>query len=261
MPDRALTWGFRALYGALFALLVAPIVVVVATAFGTSGTVSFPPGAVSLRWFGALFDSPEWAAAVRNSLLVAGATTVASLGIGITAALGVDRLDARPHDLVTGLAVLPLLVPGVVLGVTLLTFFSQFSLQQTYLAIVLAHCLWAVPLTFSVMRATFSRFDWGLYEAARDLGAPPRTAFRLVVVPNVRAGLFGAALVAFVISLQEFVMTLFVSGPDSRTVPVLAWNSLRGSLNPLVSVVSALLVGSVVVAVVVVGADRLATET
>ncbi len=259
--DRTVTWGFRALYGGLFVFLLAPIVVVVATAFGTSGTVSFPPGRLSLRWFGALADDPEWVAAVRNSLLVATSTSVVSLAVGVTAALGTDRLSGRLREFVTAVAVVPLLVPGVVLAVTLLTFFSQFSLQQTYVAVVLAHCLWAVPLTFSVMRAAFSRFDWQLYEAARDLGAPPRTAFRRVVVRNVRAGLFGAALIAFVISLQEFVMTLFLSGPDTRTVPVLAWNSLRGSLDPLVSVVSTLLVATALLVVAVVGADRIALDT
>lgn len=259
--DRALTWAFRVGYGGLFVALVAPIAVVVATAVGASPAVTFPPDRLSLRWFGALARRPEWVGAVRNSLLVAAATTAVSTAVGTATALGVRRLRPRVRRAVTAATVLPLLVPGAVLGVALLTFFSQFSLQQTYLAVVLAHCLWAVPLTFSVMRASFSRFDWRLYEAARDLGAPPRTAFRATVVPSVRAGLLGAVLVAFVVSLQEFVMTLFVSGPDTRTVPVLAWNSLRGSLDPLVSVVSTLLVAAVVVIVAVVGVERIATET
>jgi ABC-type spermidine/putrescine transport system permease subunit II len=258
--DTAGVWTFRVTAALLFGLLVAPIVVVVGTAFGPTSTVTFPPAGLSMRWFGALLGDPRWMSAVRNSLLVAVATTGLSMAVGVAAAFGVRSLDDGHRRLVGAVAVLPLLVPGVVLGVTLLTFFSRFSLQQSYLAIVLAHTLWAVPLTYSVTRSSLSRFDWRLYEAARDVGATPAYAFRTVVAPNVRAGLFGAALVAFVISLQEFVMTLFLSGPDTRTVPVLAWNSLRGSLDPLVSVVSTLLVAVVLVVVAAVGVERLARD-
>jgi ABC-type spermidine/putrescine transport system permease subunit II len=158
-----------------------------------------------------------------------------------------------------------LLVPGVIIGVTLLTFFSRFGLQGSYLALVLAHSLWATPLTFSVLQASFARFDWRQREAALDLGAGPARSIVAVVLPGVRPGLVVAALVAFIVSLQEFVMALFLSGPDTRTVPVQAWNSLRQSLDPLVSVVSTLLVvavlGLVVVASLVAGLDRLATDT
>jgi ABC-type spermidine/putrescine transport system permease subunit II len=157
------------------------------------------------------------------------------------------------------------LVPGVIIGVTLLTFFSRLGLQQSYPALVLAHSLWATPLTFSVMQSTFARFDWQLHEAALDLGASRPRAFLYVVVPEVRAGLAVAALVAFIVSLQEFVMALFLSGPDTRTVPVQAWNSLRQSLDPLVSVVSTILLFAVVLLVLLAGAlaglERLATET
>lgn len=259
--DRAGVWGFRLLYASLFAFLVAPILVVVGTAFGRSGTVSFPPTELSVYWFGELLRTPAWLQALGNSVLVATATTVVSMGVGVAAAVGVGRLDRGARRTVSAVTVLPLLVPGVVVGVTLLTFFSRFGLQQSYLAITLAHCLWAVPLAFSVTRATLSRFDRRIYEAARDVGAPPWRAFAEVVAPNVRAGLLGAALVAFVVSFQEFIMTLFLSGPDTRTVPVLAWNSLRGSLDPLVSVVSTLLVAVVLVVVAAVGAERLATDT
>ncbi len=255
----------RAVVAVLFVLLVAPLAVVVATAFDASGSVVFPPGALSTRWFGALLASSPWLRALSNSLLVATGTSLFATAVGTTGALGVRRLGGRFRSAAVALAVLPLLVPGVIVGVTLLTFFSRFGLQGSYPALVLAHSLWATPLTFSVMQAAFARFDWQLHEAALDLGARPTRAFVAVVVPEVRASLVVAALVAFVVSLQEFVMALFLSSPDSRTVPVRAWNSLRGSLDPLVSVVSTLLVVAVVVLVLAAGAlaglERLATDT
>jgi len=263
--DRVATAAFRLAYAAVFAFLLAPVVVVVATSVSPSTAVSFPPNGASLRWYAALLASDRWLRAIRNSVVVASGTTALSTALGALGALGVRRLDGRAADAVTGLAVVPLLVPGVVLGVTLLVFFSELGRQQELWTIVAAHSLWATPLTYSVMRATFSRYDWRIRDAALDLGASRVRAFREVVAPNVTAGLAAAALIAFVVSLQEFVMTLFLSGRGTRTVPVVAWNSLRNSLDPLVSVTSTLLVGAVLVVVVAAGAavglDRVASDT
>ena len=250
---RAGTWAFRGLTAVVFAFLLAPFVVVAGTSLNASGAVAFPPVGVSLRWYGELLASPDWLLAGRNSLLVAAGTTVFSTTLGATAALGLRGVDSSAGTVVTGLALVPLLVPGVVLAVALLVFFSQFGLQQRLGTIVLAHSLWATPLTFSVLRATFSRFDWTVRDAALDLGASRPRAFLEVVVPNVRAGLVAAACIAFVVSLQEFVMALFLSGRATRTVPVKAWNSLRNSLDPLVSVTSTLLVVAVLLVLLAVG--------
>jgi ABC-type spermidine/putrescine transport system permease subunit II len=241
------------------------LVQVRAAAFDASSTVVLPPTELSTRWFAELLDSPTWLRSLVNSVVVATGTTAVSLLVGVTAALGVRRYDGRFRSALVGLAVLPLLVPGVIIGVTLLTFFSRLGLQQSYPALVFAHSLWATPLTFSVAGSAFARFDWRLHEAALDLGASRSRAFLAVVVPEVRSGLLVAALVAFIVSLQEFVMALFLSGPDTRTVPVQAWNSLRQSLDPLVSVVSTILLFAVVLLVVLAGAlagvERLATDT
>lgn len=254
MRERLLNAAGRGVVAVLLCLLVLPLAVVVATAFDASGAVAFPPRGLSTRWFSALLASSTWLQALLNSLVVATGTSALSTAVGVAAALGVRQLDEGRRRAVVALTVLPLLVPGVIIGVTTLTLFSQFGLQQSYVALVLAHSLWATPLAFSVIQASFARFDWQLHEAALDLGATPIRAFTGVVAPNVRAGLAVAALVAFVVSLQEFVIALFLSGPDTRTVPVAAWNSLRQSLDPVVSVVSALLLVAVVCLVAVVGA-------
>ncbi|RLM53847.1 ABC transporter permease [Halobellus sp. Atlit-31R] len=258
-------WLFRGGVALLFGLLVLPLGIVVATAFDASRAVVFPPTELSLRWFLELLESPTWLRSLGNSVVVAAGTSVLSTLVGVTAALGTRSMDGRYRTAAVGLAVVPLLVPGIVIGVTLLTFLSRFGLQQSYPALVVAHSLWATPLTFSVMQAAFARFDWQLHEAALDLGASRVRAFVSVVVPEVRASLAVAALVAFIVSLQEFVMALFLSGPDTRTVPVQAWNSLRQSLDPLVSVVSTILVVAVVALVLLgsalVGLERLAAET
>jgi ABC-type spermidine/putrescine transport system permease subunit II len=264
LVTRASTAGYRLAYLSVFVFLLAPVVVVAATSLSDANTVAFPPSGLSLRWYGALLASGPWIEATRNSLLIATGTALLSTTLGVAGALGTRKLDGKLADFVTGIAVVPLLVPGVVLGVTLLIFFSEFGLQQEPATIVLAHSLWATPLTYSVMRATFSRYDWHVRDAALDLGASRLRAFREVVAPNVAAGLAAATLIAFVVSLQEFVMTLFLSGRGSRTVPVKAWNSLRNSLDPLVSVTSTLLVVAVLLVLlaagVAVGLDRVARD-
>ena len=259
------TTAFRIAYLAVFAFLLAPFVVVAGTSLNASGAVVFPPSGVSLRWYDALLSSPDWIRAARNSLIVAGGTTALSTTLGVGAALGLRNVDSRSATVISGVALVPLMVLGVVLGVALLVFFSRLGLQQQLPTIVAAHSLWATPLTFSVMRATFARYDWRLRDAALDLGASRLRAFLEVVVPNVRAGLLAAACIAFVVSLQEFVMTLFLSGRETRTIPVLARNSLRNSLDPLVSVTSTLLVVAVLLVVFVVGVtaglERVARDT
>ncbi|ERH04285.1 MAG: ABC-type spermidine/putrescine transport system, permease component II [Halorubrum sp. J07HR59] len=258
-------WLFRGGYLAMLLFLVAPIVVVVGTSLNAAPAVTFPPDTVSTRWYAALLADADWTRAIGNSLVTATATSIFATALGVMGALGIRQLNSGLRTAVSGLAVVPLLVPGVVLGVTLLVFFSEFGVQQQPWTIVFAHSLWATPLTFSVMRATFSRFDWDLRDAANDLGAGPFRAFREVVGPNILPGLAAAALIAFVVSLQEFVMTLFLSGRNSRTVPVEAWFSLRNSLDPLVSVTSTLLVVAVLAMIAAgaaaVGLDRIASDT
>lgn len=259
------SWLFRAGIGGVFVFLLAPVVVVAITSIGESSVLSLPPSEFSFRWYEEFLRSERWQEATMNSLIAGIGTTVVATGIGTAAALGVSNLGRRSEAAVTGLTILPLLVPGVVLGSSLLVLLGEFGFQQTYPAIIAAHSLWATPLAFSVVRASLSRFDPQLREAALDLGASPVRAFLEVVAPNIRSGLLAAALIACIVSLQEFVMTLFVSGPGTRTVPVLAWNSVRDSLDPLISVVSTLLVGVVLLAVLVgaavVGIERLATDT
>ena len=263
--DQALRWLFRLGYGTIFLLLVAPVVVVTATSFSATTAVTFPPTELSSRWYAMLFTQRVWVRAVQNSLITASGTAVFSTILGVAGALGVRQLSDRSQLAVSGLVLVPLLVPGVVLGVSLLLFFSRFGLQQRLSTIVLAHALWATPLTFSVMRATFSRFDWQLQEAAMDLGASRFRAFREVLVPNIVSGLVAAAAIAFVVSLQEFIMSLFLSGRETRTVPVESWFALRGSLSPLVSVGSTLLVGAVVLALLIaaaaIGLEQVADDT
>ncbi|MFC6873192.1 ABC transporter permease [Halobellus marinus] len=233
---------FRSFYGLVFVAMLAPLLIVMGTSVAESGHLRFPPEQVSLKWYVSFLSDERWIGAVWNSLITSTGTMLISTTLGVTAALGVHGTDSRLTNVLVPLALLPLLIPAVVIGVTLLMFLSRFGLQQSYVGIIIAHSLWATPLVFFIMQAVFTRFDWELKDAGHDLGATPLRNFGEVMLPNIRHGIFASAIIAFIISLQEFIMALFLSGYQTRTIPVLAWVSLRQSLSPLISVVSTLLI-------------------
>ena len=240
--DRVKIAAFRAGYGAIFAAMLLPLVIVIATSFSASGNLQFPPEGFSLKWYGAFFADVQWLRAFDNSIVVGVGTTILATFMGITAAFGLEARKGRLGELLTPVVILPLLIPPVILGVTLLVYFSRLGLRSSYLGIILAHSLWATPLVFFVMQSVFQRFDWELRDAGMDLGANPIRVFVYVILPNVKNGILVSALLAFIISLQEFVMALFLSNFQTQTIPVLAWGSLRQSLTPTVSVVSTFLI-------------------
>ncbi|AFZ73688.1 putative spermidine/putrescine transport system permease protein/spermidine/putrescine transport system permease protein [Natronobacterium gregoryi] len=237
------TAAFRVGYAALFALLLLPLLVVVVTSFAASGRLAFPPESYSLVWYSEFFDSIGWLTAFENSIIVGVGTALFATVLGVLAAFGQEFDEESTLGTIVGpLVLLPLLIPPVILGITLLMYFSELGLRDSYATLVLAHTLWATPLVYFVMRSVFSRFDWQQLDAAYDLGAGPVQAFVHVVLPNVKQGVFVGALLAFIISLQEFVMALFLSTGSTETIPVLAWTEIRQALDPMVSVVSTFLI-------------------
>ncbi|GGM65346.1 putative spermidine/putrescine transport system permease protein/spermidine/putrescine transport system permease protein [Halarchaeum rubridurum] len=242
---------FRAGYWLLFAVIMLPIVVVFVTSFQRGEYLTFPPQEFSLRWYAQFFASAEWLSAVRDSIVIGVGASVLSTALGVTGSLAVQRSDSTLARVLPPVILLPLLLPPVVIGLTLLIYFNRVGFGNTYLTIVVAHTLWATPLVFFVMQSVFARFDWDLRDAGMDLGARPSRVFYHVVLPNVRSGVVISAVVAFIVSLQEFIMALFLKSYEVQTVPVLAWTSLQSSLTPLVSVVSAFLVAVSVLGVLV----------
>jgi len=253
------TATFWSSYLLLLAFVLLPPTLVVITSFsarsGAFSSLTFPPPGYSLAFYEEVFNSATWAGAFKNSVLIGLGTTVISTILGVTAALGLELGDDNRLNLLVPLVLVPLLVPPVVLGITLLVYAGNVGLRATvngrYFTVILAHSLWSTPLVFFIMKAVFSRFDWTLRDAGQDLGAGPFRVFFHVILPGVKEGIMVAALIAFVVSLQEFVMALFLTGFDTRTIPVLAWSALRQTLSPAVSVVSTLLIVISIVVVLV----------
>lgn len=235
----------RLLVVAAYAFVLAPIVIVVLMSFSADAYIVFPPSGWSTRWFAALWTNTEFHAAFRTSLGLAVVVTVAALALGVPAALAIVRGAGRWRDAVYTVLTSPQLVPSVVLGLVLLLVFAPLRLVATLSGIVVAHTVVTLPFVVRIMVTTFSTLAPDCESAAATLGAPPSSVFWRVTLPLAAPGLVAAAAIAFIVSFDETVVTLFLSGPRFTTLPVAVFNYVTNRTDPLVAALSTvLLVGT-----------------
>ena len=222
------------------AYLLAPLLfcLLVSIADTTTLETPFTTRRVSLRWYEEFFADPRWLAGLRNSVQIALLTVPLALVSGTTAALAFERCRFRGRTLIGALILTPLFVPPVVLGMQSLAFHQRIGLWGTPLSIAVAHSLWATPLVFTVMRASLATVDPLLEAAALGLGASPPRAFALVTLPLILPGLVTSIFFAFIISLNEFIMALFLATPRTQTLPTLIWPQVRTNVTPVVAAAS-----------------------
>lgn len=224
------------------ALFIAiPIGVTCAISFTDSTFMKFPIQAWTWRWYDAFFSDSQWLSALRNSIEVAVSVMVVSTIVGTTGAYGYVRRGGRNKGTYFAAVTLSLYMPATVLGLGIAMLFGRMSffgvdLYGSKAVLVLAHCLWAMPLSFMIMEASFRTLDFRIVEAAYDLGAGPIRTFCLVTVPLVMAGVVSSAIFSFVISLNEIVMAIFLTTKETQTLPVLMWLSLRTAGTPILAV-------------------------
>ncbi|MFN8523908.1 MAG: ABC transporter permease [Chloroflexota bacterium] len=195
-------------------------------------------GTPSLRWYAEMLGDPRWLAGLRNSLAIAAITVPLSLVCGTMAAYAFERERFAGRALVATFVMAPLFVPPVVLGMQSLAFHQRVGLWGSPLSLALAHSLWAIPVVFTVMRAALASIDPWLEPAAQGLGASPFWAFAAVTLPLAAPGLATAAFFAFIISMNELVMSLFLATPNTQTLPTLIWPLVRQNVTPVVAAAS-----------------------
>ncbi|WP_409562721.1 ABC transporter permease [Hyphomicrobium sp. MC8b] len=231
-----------------------PVVLTVIMGFNDGDFLSFPIEAFSVRWFAEFLDSPAWTQALVNSLLIACGAAIVSTISGTLVAYAFVLI--RPARIWYMLLLLPLFMPGVVLALGIAISVGQvellgFRLHGSRLLLILAHSLWGTPLVFLVMESVFQMLDRRILEASADLGASPIRTFFEMTLPLVATGLASSTVFAFVISLNEFVMALFLTTRDTQTLPVLMWLSLRSAGTPLIAVAAIVLVSCVIASLLV----------
>ena len=238
---------------AVVAYLLAPLLLAFAVSFYPGRSIGLPTLAsgVTLDWYLEFFRDPRWLMALKNSFIVGAISTAIALGCGLSLAIAVTRHKLRGESVFGTMLMLPVFVPAVIVGMQSLVFAQRIGLWGTHLAIGIAHALWATPLAYLVLVSGMRRISVDLEEAAASLGAGPWAAFRRVVWPLIAPSAFAAAIIAYIISLNEFVMALFLGTPDTETLPKMIWPQIRHSVSPIVAAASSVLLVLTVLAIAV----------
>jgi len=234
---------------ALFLFL--PILIVVPMSFSTAVSFQFPPPGYSMGYYRAYFSDPTWLAPTANSFIVATATMVLTMLLSVPAAFAYVRKRFVGRTAVNLLIMLPLIVPPVVSALAFYGYLGRAGLTGTLPGMVMAHVSLAIPVSFLVLCATLKGFDRNLERAAMISGAGPVRTFFLVTMPTLRSGMVTASMFAFLASFNEAVVAIFISGRDAGTLPRKMFESIQLDADPVIAVVSTLLIGGVLLGVVV----------
>lgn len=238
-------------YIVLLLLLYLPIVVLFVFSVNASTTVAFPLRGFTFDWYERMLSSPALLRAVWNSVEVAFGSSLVATILGTMLALLLSRFTFRTKPLITALAVLPLIVPYVVLAVALLILFRAFGVPLSLLTVGVAHVVVALPFTTLIVLARLIGFGSALEEAAMDLGATYPETLRLVVLPIIFPAIVSAWLVAFTVSFDEFALALFLAGPEP-TFPVYLFGQLRFTATLPVLIAAAVMLMIVTIVVVMI---------
>ena len=238
VAGQTVVWLF---ISAALLLLLAPIVVVVWLSFNDASVITIPPASYSTRWYANVFEKPEFVPAFWLSLKIAAIVTPLSAIVGTTAAFAMHRRFSGAR-LLEVVSYSPLMIPLVVTGIALLFFLNRAGIYSSFWNIVIGHVILTFPYVMRSVSIAIARYDQRLDEAAASLGAPPWEVFWRVTLPSIRSGVSIGALFAFVMSFDEFTVTIFLVGATTQTLPVAVFHYLEWNTDPTISAVSALLI-------------------
>jgi spermidine/putrescine transport system permease protein len=239
--------GFHSALVYLF--LYAPIAILVVFSFNAGRQTAFWDG-FTLDWYRRVVADGLLLRSARNSLIVAAVTTAVAVLLGTPVALGLARHEFHGRRATQALLYLPVIIPEVVLGAALVTFFGAVELHLSLWTVVIAHVVFSVSYVAIVVRARLAGLDPSLEEAARDLGAGSFETFRRVTLPLAMPGILASALLVFTLSIDDYVITSFVAGVGATTLPLHIYSMLKVGVTPEVNAVSTLLLAGTIVLIV-----------
>lgn len=246
-----------------FAFVYAPILLIVAFSFNSNPVNMMIWEGFTFDWYRTIFgltseldenalfieSTDQLYSAVKNSLTVAATTTLISTVFGTMIALAVARYRFKLKTFYRVLMFMPMIMPDIVLGIALLIFFVGVGIHLSLTTIIIGHCTFLISYVFIVVSARIADMDESLEEASADLGANQWTTFRRVTLPMILPGVIGGALLAFIISMDDLVITYFIAGVDSTTLPVFIYGMLRRGIKPEINAIATImLLFSIVVA-------------
>jgi putative spermidine/putrescine transport system permease protein len=250
--------SYRVVLGVLSAIalliLVTPVVVVLITSFTDSRSLRFPPPGLSLRWYQSLFDpalSAQIHTAALNSLLIAASATAISVVLGTGAALAIAGRRTWWAQALDAVFMSPLILPTLAFGLAALMFFSTLGLPLSIPLMIVGHVAVIVPFILRTTIASLSQLDRGLLDTSASLGASSLYTFRRVTLPAIRPGILAGAFIAFMASLDNVSVSLFLAGPETDVLPIRMWSMLESTLDVRTAAVSGVLIFTTALLVVV----------
>lgn len=231
-----------AVAGLILLFLILPSLIVMPLSFSADRYLTFPPSGWSTRWYEAYFGAIEWWDATRTSFIAAFLTTLVATALGTLAAYGLHTSGSRwSRALYVGF-MLPLIIPGILVAIGVFLLYANFGLNNSMLGIVLAHSVMAIPLVVITVASSLKSFDMNLEMAARSLGASRAWAFLTITLPQIKIAVVSGALLAFITSLDEVAISLFIAGGENATLTRRMFNALRDEIDPTIAAISTLLI-------------------
>ena len=222
--------------------LVLPIFAIIPISFTSDTMLSYPMPGLSLRWFIEFFNSVMWTLSMKNSFIIAFATTFLATALGTLAALGLTMTNFPFKGVITGIMIMPMVVPVVISAVGIYFFYAWIGLTSTYLGMILAHTALATPFVVITVTATLQGFNRNQIRAGSSLGASPATVFFKITLPQILPGVVSGALFAFVTSFDEVIVALFIAGSEQYTLPRQMFAGIREKYNPTIAAVATMMI-------------------
>ncbi|MBP2001433.1 spermidine/putrescine transport system permease protein [Paenibacillus shirakamiensis] len=231
--------GIHALVMLIF--IYVPIAMIILFSFNES-RLSAEWSGFTLDWYTSLFQNEHVMDALKNTLIVAITSTVAATILGTLAAIGVRRVARKLKLATNALLYLPIVIPDIIMGISLLVLFNLMEIDLSRWTIIIAHITFSISYVYVVVTSRLSTMGKQLEEAAEDLGASPWQTFRFVTLPQILPGVVSGAIIAFTMSLDDFMVSFFVAGPSSTTLPIYIYGQVKRGISPEINALCTLLI-------------------
>ena len=251
-------WLSRSYIGVVLAFLYVPILVLIVYSFNSSRGRVWQ--GFTVEWYSRLFQNDLIMTSLANTLIVAVASSLLATLLGTAAVVGIFAMKPKTRSLVMNITYVPVINPEIVIGVSLVLLFSMIHLDLGFATLILAHVTFNVPYVILNVMPKLRQMDKFLYEAAMDLGCSPNQAFFKVVIPEIAPGIISGLLMSFTYSLDDFIISYFVSGPTSQTLPITIYSMMRRKVSPEVNALSTIIFLVVLVVLILVNLNDMRTQ-
>lgn len=222
--------------------LVLPVLIIIPMSFSSSRYIEFPPPDFSTRWYDTFFGSKTWTTALMNSIVIGIATTILALILGLLIAEGLNKSHFKGKSFITELFMMPMLVPGIIVGISLFKFESEIKISGTLTGLIIAHTVLAIPFVVRTVLASLSGLNPNYELAAQNLGANKFQTFMKVTFPIIKPAIFSGAMFAFATSFDEIVVSQFICGTRVKTLPKVIWVGLNQQLDPTITSIATIMI-------------------